>query len=107
MNKADLIDRIASGAGISKTQAASAIDTSVESITSALKKGDRVALIGFGTFSISQRKARNGRNPQTGATIKIAARRPQKNRIWRERTRDAPALGAQLLDRRLDEVLLF
>src|SRR5258708_16831089 len=78
MNKADLIDRIAMGAGISKTQAASAIDTSVESITSALKKGDRVALIGFGTFSISQRKARNGRNPQTGATIKIPARRVAK-----------------------------
>jgi DNA-binding protein HU-beta len=78
MNKADLIDRIAAVAGISKTQAASAIDTSVESITSALKKGDRVALIGFGTFSISQRKARNGRNPQTGATIKIPARRVAK-----------------------------
>jgi DNA-binding protein HU-beta len=78
MNKADLIDRIAAGCGISKTQAASAIDTTVESITGALKKGDRVALIGFGTFSISQRKARNGRNPQTGATIKIAARRVAK-----------------------------
>ena len=56
----------------------SAIDTTVDSITGALKKGDRVALIGFGTFSISQRKARNGRNPQTGATIKIAARRVAK-----------------------------
>ena len=78
MNKADLIDRIAAGCGISKTQAAGAIDTAVESITGALKKGDRVALIGFGTFSISQRKARNGRNPQTGATIKIAARRVAK-----------------------------
>jgi DNA-binding protein HU-beta len=50
----------------------------MDSITSALKKGDRVALIGFGTFSVSQRKARNGRNPQTGATIKIAARRVPK-----------------------------
>jgi DNA-binding protein HU-beta len=78
MNKADLIDRMAAGAGISKTQAAAAIDAGVESITSALKKGDRVALIGFGTFSVSQRKARNGRNPQTGATIKIAARRVAK-----------------------------
>ena len=78
MNKADLIDRIAAGCGISKTQAGGAIDTAVESITGALKKGDRVALIGFGTFSISQRKARNGRNPQTGATIKIAARRVAK-----------------------------
>jgi DNA-binding protein HU-beta len=78
MNKADLIDRIAAGCGMSKTQAAAAIDTTVDSITGALKKGDRVALIGFGTFSISQRKARNGRNPQTGATIKIAARRVAK-----------------------------
>jgi DNA-binding protein HU-beta len=78
MNKADLIDKIAGGCGISKTQAATAIDTAVDSITTALKKGDRVALIGFGTFSISQRKARNGRNPQTGATIKIAARRVAK-----------------------------
>jgi DNA-binding protein HU-beta len=78
MNKADLIDRIAAGCGISKTQAAGAIDTTVESITGALKKGDRVALIGFGTFSTSARKARNGRNPQTGATIKIAARKVAK-----------------------------
>jgi len=52
MNKADLIDRIAAGAGISKAQAGTAIDTSVEAITGALKKGERVALIGFGTFSI-------------------------------------------------------
>jgi DNA-binding protein HU-beta len=78
MNKADLIDRIAAGSGISKAQAATAIDTAVESITSSLKKGDRVALIGFGTFSVAQRKARNGRNPQTGVTIKIAARRVAK-----------------------------
>jgi len=78
MNKADLIDRIASGSGISKAQAATAIDTTVDSITAALKKGDRVALIGFGTFSVSQRKARNGRNPQTGGVIKIAARRVAK-----------------------------
>jgi DNA-binding protein HU-beta len=78
MNKADLVDRIAGACEISKTQATTAIDTAVDSITAALKKGDRVALIGFGTFSVSQRKARNGRNPQTGATIKIAARRVAK-----------------------------
>src|ERR1700739_4435576 len=78
MNKADLVDRIAGACKISKTQASTAIDTAVDSVTSALKKGDRVALIGFGTFSVSQRKARNGRNPQTGATIKIAARRVAK-----------------------------
>jgi DNA-binding protein HU-beta len=78
MNKADLIDRIAAGSKISKAQASTAIDTAVDSITAALRKGDRVALIGFGTFSVSQRKARNGRNPQTGATIKIAARKVAK-----------------------------
>jgi DNA-binding protein HU-beta len=78
MNKADLVDKIAASSGISKAAAGTAIDTAVDSITAALKKGDRVALIGFGTFSVSQRKARNGRNPQTGATIKIAARKVAK-----------------------------
>jgi DNA-binding protein HU-beta len=78
MNKADLVDRIAAGTDISKAQAANAIDTAMQSITGALKRGDRVALIGFGTFSVAQRKARNGRNPQAGATIKIAARRVAK-----------------------------
>ena len=78
MNKADLVDRIAGACSISKAQATTAIDTTVDSVTAALRKGDRVALIGFGTFSVSQRKARNGRNPQTGATIKIAARRVAK-----------------------------
>src|ERR1700722_8317291 len=78
MNKADLVDKIAGACEMSKAQSATAIDTAVDSITSALRKGDRVALIGFGTFSVSQRKARNGRNPQTGATIKIAARKVAK-----------------------------
>jgi DNA-binding protein HU-beta len=78
MNKADLVDKIAGACEMSKAQATTAIDTAVSSITGALRKGDRVALIGFGTFSISQRKARNGRNPQTGATIKIAARKVAK-----------------------------
>jgi DNA-binding protein HU-beta len=78
MNKADLVDKIAGACEMSKAQAATAIDTAVSSITGALRKGDRVALIGFGTFSVSQRKARNGRNPQTGATIKIAARKVAK-----------------------------
>ena len=78
MNKADLIEKIAASTGISKTAAAAAIDTFIDSVTSALKKGDRVTLVGFGTFSVSQRKARNGRNPQTGDVIKIAARRVAK-----------------------------
>ncbi len=78
MNKGGLVDKIAAETGISKTSAAAAIDTLVASVTNALKKGDRVTLVGFGTFSVSQRKARNGRNPQTGGVIKIAARRVAK-----------------------------
>ncbi len=78
MNKADLVDRIAEVSGISKVQAASAIDTAVDAVTVALKKGERVTLVGFGTFAVSARKARAGRNPQTGAVIKIAARKVAK-----------------------------
>jgi DNA-binding protein HU-beta len=78
MNKGDLVEKIAGAEGISKTAAGGAIDTVIDSITSALKKGDRVTLVGFGTFSVSQRKARNGRNPQTGGVIKIAARKVAK-----------------------------
>ena len=73
MNKADLVDKIAGACEMSKAQATTAIDTTVDSITSALRKGDRVALIGFGTFSVSQRKARNGRNPQTGVYFQTVA----------------------------------
>jgi len=75
VNKSDLVEKIAGACEISKAQAATAVDTAVESITGALRKGDRVALIGFGTFSVSKRKARNGRNIQTGATIKIVPRK--------------------------------
>jgi DNA-binding protein HU-beta len=78
MNKADLVDRIADATAISKTQATAAIETFISSVSSSLKKGERVTLVGFGTFCISQHKARNGRNPQTGALIKIAARRVAK-----------------------------
>jgi DNA-binding protein HU-beta len=78
MNKADLIDKIAGAADISKAQAGKAIDTMIDGVTASLKKGERVTLVGFGTFAISQRRARNGRNPQTGATIKIAARKVAK-----------------------------
>ena len=79
MNKGDLVEKIAAAHGVSKTAAGGAIDTIIDSVTSALKKGDdRVTLVGFGTFSVSQRKARNGRNPQTGGVIKIAARRVAK-----------------------------
>jgi DNA-binding protein HU-beta len=74
MNKAALIGKIADDAGITRTAAASAIDSLIDGITMSLKKGQRVTLVGFGTFGISKRKARTGRNPQTGASIKIKAK---------------------------------
>ena len=73
MNKGDLVDAIASEADMSKSQAGSVVDAFVSSVTKALKSGDKVTLTGFGTFSVSKRAARDGRNPQTGATIQIAA----------------------------------
>ena len=75
MNKAQLIDAIAADAGISKAQAKAALDSVTGNIGSALASGDKVSLVGFGTFSVSTRGAREGRNPQTGATIKIAAKK--------------------------------
>ncbi|MBD0279892.1 MAG: HU family DNA-binding protein [Bacteroidota bacterium] len=75
MNKAELIAQIAEDAGITKTQANSALDSFVDIVTKTLKKGDKVTLVGFGTFSVSKRAARNGRNPQTGEAIKIKARK--------------------------------
>ena len=71
MNKAELIAKIADDAGITKTQANATIDAFIDAVTKTLKKGDKVTLVGFGTFSVSKRAARNGRNPQTGAVIKI------------------------------------
>ena len=78
MTKAELIDKVAKDAKITKAAAGKAIDSVVDGITKALKKGDRVSLVGFGTFSVSKRKARTGRNPQTGKPIKIAARKVAK-----------------------------
>jgi DNA-binding protein HU-beta len=74
MNKAELIDAMASGAGISKASAASALNSFIDSTSNALKSGDRVALVGFGSFSVTHREARKGRNPQTGKEITIAAK---------------------------------
>ena len=71
MNKAQLIDAIAEKAGLTKADSKKALDAFIEATTDALKNGDRVALIGFGSFSVSTRSARTGRNPQTGAPIKI------------------------------------
>ena len=73
VNKSELIEAVAGSADISKAAAGRAIDAVVESVTNALKSGDQVTLIGFGTFSVKDRAARTGRNPQTGAEIQIAA----------------------------------
>ncbi len=73
MNKAEMIDAIAAGADISKAAAGRALDSMIDAVTGALKKGDTVSLIGFGTFVVRERAARSGRNPRTGATIQIAA----------------------------------
>ena len=75
MNKAELVDAIAASANLSKADAKKALDAFVEVSTGALKSGDRISLVGFGSFSVSDRKARNGRNPKTGAVIKIAAKK--------------------------------
>lgn len=73
MTKTELVDLLASKNGITKTKAADVIDTLVGGITGALKKGDKVTLVGFGTFDVAKRAAREGRNPQTGAVLKIKA----------------------------------
>ena len=78
MNKSDLIDAMASDAGISKAAAKSALESFMSSVTDTLKNGGKVALVGFGTFSVSKRSARSGRNPQTGAEITIAAKNVAK-----------------------------
>ena len=74
MNKAELIDEVAK-VTCSKKEAELALTATLEAIQKALKKGDAVTLVGFGTFSVTKRKARTGRNPQTGAVIKIAAKK--------------------------------
>jgi DNA-binding protein HU-beta len=78
MNKAQLIDAIASEAKLTKADAKRALDAFVKTTTHALKKGNRVALVGFGSFSVSKRNARTGRNPQTGKPITIAAKKVVK-----------------------------
>ena len=73
MNKGDLIGAVAETAGLSKADAGRALDAVIDSIKKALKKGETVSVVGFGTFSVRKRAARQGRNPQTGDTIKIKA----------------------------------
>jgi len=75
MNKSELIEAVAEKTNLSKADAARAVDAVLESITEALKQGDSVALVGFGTFEVRERAARTGRNPRTGETIEIKASR--------------------------------
>lgn len=75
MNKAELVARVAESVGITKREAAGAVDEIIAGIRAALQKNDKVTLVGFGTFRVRQRAARTGRNPQTGKEIKISARR--------------------------------
>ncbi len=74
MKKVELVEAVAAKTGLTKADATRAIDATFEAITGALKNGDKVPLVGFGTFQVSRRAAREGRNPQTGATVQIAAR---------------------------------
>ena len=78
MNKAELIDAIAGNANLTKADAKKALDAFISSTTTSLRKGDRVALVGFGSFCIAKREARTGRNPQTGKPINIPAKKVVK-----------------------------
>ncbi len=78
MNKAELIEAIANGSKLTKADSARALDATIEAISKTLKKGDRLSLVGFGSFSVAKRSARVGRNPQTGKEIKIAAKKVVK-----------------------------
>ena len=78
MNKAELVDAIVSDAKVSKKEAEAVVNAFTANVTKALKKGDKVTLIGFGTFEVGKRSARTGRNPQTGETIKIKAAKTPK-----------------------------
>jgi DNA-binding protein HU-beta len=78
VTKAELIDKIAAGAKLTKADAGRALDAALNAIKSGLKKNQKITLVGFGTFSVSKRKARKGRNPRTGEEIKIAASKTPK-----------------------------
>ena len=78
MNKGELIEAIAKDVGVSKTAAGNVLDSTIDAMMRALGKGDRITLVGFGTFSVSTRQARSGRNPKTGEPIKIPASKTVK-----------------------------
>ena len=84
MNKAELVAQVAEETGITKTQANAALDSFIDTVTKTLKKGDKVTLVGFGTFSVSKRQARTGRNPQTGEAIKIKAKKVARFKAGKE-----------------------
>lgn len=84
MNKSTLVDEIAKRAQLSKAHARAALDAAVEAIRNALQRGQKVQLVGFGTFQVVQRKPREGRNPQTGAKIRIPARKVVRFRPGKE-----------------------
>ena len=84
MNKGDLIDKIAADAGITKASAGDALNSFMNAVKSTLQKGNKVTLVGFGTFSVSKRAARTGRNPQTGETIKIKAKKVARFKAGKE-----------------------
>ena len=84
MNKGDLINKVADQAGLSKAQAGKALDAVINNVVGTLKKGDKVTLVGFGTWSVAKRAARTGRNPQTGVAIKIPAKNVVKFKAGKE-----------------------
>ena len=84
MNKAELIAKLADDAEVTKAQANAVLDSFISAVTGTLKKGGKVTLVGFGTFSVTKRAARNGRNPQTGAVIKIKAKKVAKFKAGKE-----------------------
>lgn len=86
MNKGDLINKVAESAGLTKSQATSAVNSVFSAISESLQDGDKITLIGFGTFSVSKREARTGRNPATGASIKIDAKTSIKFKPGKELT---------------------
>ncbi len=84
MTKQDLVEALAQKTGLSKSGASEALNTLLDAITSSLKKGESVTITGFGTFLVTKRKARTGRNPKTGATIQIPARKAVRFRVGAE-----------------------
>jgi DNA-binding protein HU-beta len=84
MNKGELIAKVSDDTGITKTQANAALDSVIEAITKTLKGGGKVTLVGFGTFSVSRHKARNGRNPKTNEVIRIKAKKVARFKAGKE-----------------------